>query len=276
MVAAAYCVVRRGTNPLRWTVLAGSRSVRLPHQAHASATCGAGDGGCPAARAARIVLAPIADQPRQARRDGRVGGWLRWSPFGQPQAAPIGSFDRQQPAGTGPSGTTASAYIFGNGGMNDRRMGRSRTRQFVPGGPGGGPGGPGATTGHSSSGALSRRAGTTAGSTTTVSVLALRCDGLFGDSMGAEISWLLPAALFSLICVPLATTRRAARTDSAGGTDPLWGSWLLVGQHRLPAMKGIMHAYYTIALAPAVAALVEASARDRTVERTGSGWCWRS
>ncbi|WP_308301999.1 glycosyltransferase family 39 protein [Frankia sp. AgKG'84/4] len=78
---------------------------------------------------------------------------------------------------------------------------------------------------------------------------------LFGASMGAEISWLLPAALLALV-VGLWRTRRAPRTDTARAALLLWGGWLLVSGLVFSYMSGIIHPYYTVALAPAVAALV--------------------
>ena len=36
----------------------------------------------------------------------------------------------------------------------------------------------------------------------------------------------------------------------------LWGGWLLVTAATFSFMAGIFHAYYTVALAPAIAALV--------------------
>ncbi len=78
---------------------------------------------------------------------------------------------------------------------------------------------------------------------------------LFGMSMGAEASWLLPAALIGLV-VGLWLTRRAARTDRVRAGLLLWGGWLLVTGLVFSFMDGIVHPYYNVALAPAVAALV--------------------
>lgn len=78
---------------------------------------------------------------------------------------------------------------------------------------------------------------------------------LFGSEMGTEISWLLPAALIGLAAA-MWQTRRAPRTDRLRGALLLWGGWLLVTALVFSFMKGIMHPYYTVALAPAVAALV--------------------
>nr|WP_307799321.1 glycosyltransferase family 39 protein [Pseudonocardia alni] len=78
---------------------------------------------------------------------------------------------------------------------------------------------------------------------------------LFGSEMGREASWLLPAALV-LLGVLLWWTRRAPRTDPLRAATVLWGGWLLVTGLTFSLMAGIVHSYYTVALAPAVAALV--------------------
>lgn len=78
---------------------------------------------------------------------------------------------------------------------------------------------------------------------------------MFGESMGTEISWLLPAALIGLVA-GLWFTRRAPRTSLTRAGLLLWGGWTVVTAVVFSFMKGIMHPYYTIALAPGVAAVV--------------------
>ncbi|MBP2450850.1 ArnT family glycosyltransferase [Mycolicibacterium lutetiense] len=78
---------------------------------------------------------------------------------------------------------------------------------------------------------------------------------MFGMSMGTEASWLLPAALIGLVAA-LWLTRRTARTAGLRAGLLMWGGWLLVTAVVFSFMDGIIHPYYTVALAPAVAALV--------------------
>ena len=87
---------------------------------------------------------------------------------------------------------------------------------------------------------------------------------LFAAEMGGQVSWLLPAALIALAAL-LWGTRRAARTDRTRAAALLWGGWLLVTGAVFSYMAGIIHPYYTIALAPAIAALVG----------IGAVWLWR-
>ena len=95
-----------------------------------------------------------------------------------------------------------------------------------PGGPGGGPFGGGA--------GLSR---------------------LFANDVGGQIAWLLPAAL-ALLVIGLVLTRRAPRTDRLRASLVLWGGWTVVSALVFSLMEGIFHQYYTVALAPGIAALV--------------------
>jgi 4-amino-4-deoxy-L-arabinose transferase-like glycosyltransferase len=78
---------------------------------------------------------------------------------------------------------------------------------------------------------------------------------LFGQSMGVEASWLLPAALIGL-AAGIWFTRRTARTGTVRAGLLLWGGWLLVTGAVFSFMDGTVHPYYTVALAPAIAALV--------------------
>jgi 4-amino-4-deoxy-L-arabinose transferase-like glycosyltransferase len=78
---------------------------------------------------------------------------------------------------------------------------------------------------------------------------------LFGTDMGSQISWLLPAALVALAALVWHTWSRS-RTDALRATVIAWGGWLLITGVVLSYASGIIHPYYTVALAPAIAALV--------------------
>lgn len=77
---------------------------------------------------------------------------------------------------------------------------------------------------------------------------------LFG-SAGDQGGWLLPAAVVALVAA-LLLVRRAGRTDPVRAAVLLWGGWAAVTALVLSLMQGIWHPYYTVQLAPALAALV--------------------
>ena len=78
---------------------------------------------------------------------------------------------------------------------------------------------------------------------------------MFGTEFGTQISWLLPAALILLVAGIVWRGVRP-RTDRVRAAFILWGGWLLVTGLVFSLGKGIIHEYYTIALAPAIGALV--------------------
>jgi len=80
---------------------------------------------------------------------------------------------------------------------------------------------------------------------------------LFGPQFGGQVGWLLPAALVAGVAL-LWLSRRAPRTDRTRAFALLWGGWLVVSGLTFSYMQGIIHPYYTLALAPAIGALVGA------------------
>ncbi|MEV6336617.1 glycosyltransferase family 39 protein [Nocardia vinacea] len=78
---------------------------------------------------------------------------------------------------------------------------------------------------------------------------------LFGSEMGGQIAWLLPAALI-LGVAGLWLTRRAPRTDPYRAALLLWLGWLIVTGVVFSYANGILHPYYTVALAPAIAGAI--------------------
>ncbi|MDT0389299.1 ArnT family glycosyltransferase [Streptomyces dubilierae] len=79
-------------------------------------------------------------------------------------------------------------------------------------------------------------------------------DRLFGSAIGGQVSWLIPAALILLVA-GLVATRRAGRTSVTRGAFLVWGGALLTTMLVFSYMQGIFHEYYTVALAPYVAAV---------------------
>jgi hypothetical protein len=110
---------------------------------------------------------------------------------------------------------------------------------------------------------------------------------LFAADVGGQIAWLLPAALVLLV-VGLVLTARVVRTDRLRASLLLWGGWTVVSALVFSLMQGIFHQYYTVALAPGIAALVGIGAaqlwqrRDVLAARAGlaavvlltAGWAW--
>ena len=86
-------------------------------------------------------------------------------------------------------------------------------------------------------------------------------DRMFSQSVGGQVSWLLPAALLLLVGGVLLRGRRP-RTDLPRAAYLLWGGWLVLTAAVFSLMAGIFHEYYTVALAPAIAALVGMGAVD--------------
>jgi len=90
---------------------------------------------------------------------------------------------------------------------------------------------------------------------------------LFTQTIGGQISWLLPTAALLLIA-GLAFRGRRPRTDLRRASYVVWGGWLLVTGLVFSLMAGIFHEYYTVALAPAIAALVGMGACEAWDRRT--------
>ncbi|MFB9904477.1 ArnT family glycosyltransferase [Allokutzneria oryzae] len=93
---------------------------------------------------------------------------------------------------------------------------------------------------------------------------------LFTSEMAGQIAWLLPAALIFL-AFGLIATRQAPRTDRTRAAFLVWGGWLAVTGLVFSYMNGIIHSYYTVALAPSIAALVGMGAALAWRERDRGG-----
>ncbi|MBD8870541.1 ArnT family glycosyltransferase [Nocardioides donggukensis] len=78
---------------------------------------------------------------------------------------------------------------------------------------------------------------------------------MFDSEIGSQIAWLLPAAVV-LGIAGLWFARGLAHRRLVQAALTLWLGWLAVTVVTFSFMAGIFHAYYTVALAPAIAALV--------------------
>jgi 4-amino-4-deoxy-L-arabinose transferase-like glycosyltransferase len=78
---------------------------------------------------------------------------------------------------------------------------------------------------------------------------------MFNADYGGQIAWLLPAALI-LLAGGLVHTMRRPRLDRTRSSLVLWGGWLLTTGVAFSLGQGIIHSYYSVALAPAIGAIV--------------------
>jgi 4-amino-4-deoxy-L-arabinose transferase-like glycosyltransferase len=84
---------------------------------------------------------------------------------------------------------------------------------------------------------------------------------LFNEEIGGQIAWLLPAALVLLVA-GLWLVRSTPLTDQTRAALVLWGGWTVVTLVVFSFAEGIFHGYYTVALAPGIAALVGIGGRE--------------
>jgi len=87
---------------------------------------------------------------------------------------------------------------------------------------------------------------------------------LFTGEMANEISWLIPVAFF-VVAFGMYLAARRALSRSELCALLMWGAWLTVTGVVFSFMGGMVHPYYTVALAPAIAALVG----------IGAVWAWQ-
>ncbi|MGW2518639.1 glycosyltransferase family 39 protein [Streptomyces sp. NPDC001617] len=78
---------------------------------------------------------------------------------------------------------------------------------------------------------------------------------MFNSEVGGQISWLLPAALILLVA-GLVATGKLKRTSVTRASFLVWGGSLLITMVVFSYMAGIFHQYYTVALAPYMAAVI--------------------
>lgn len=89
---------------------------------------------------------------------------------------------------------------------------------------------------------------------------------LFGSFMADQIGWLLPLALATVIGAVVVWVRnRGVGTTTERTGWLLWGGWLIIAGLVFSFAGGTFHRYYTVELAPAIAAL----------SAVGLAFCWR-
>ncbi|MYW63871.1 glycosyl transferase [Streptomyces sp. SID8379] len=94
---------------------------------------------------------------------------------------------------------------------------------------------------------------------------------MFNSEIGSQVSWLLPAALILLVA-GIVLTWKAKRTDTARAAFLAWGGSLVTTTLIFSFMAGIFHQYYTVALAPYLAAVVGMGAAVLWEERSRIAW----
>jgi 4-amino-4-deoxy-L-arabinose transferase-like glycosyltransferase len=172
-----------------------------------------------------VTLTPASSRPYIGGSGNNSVWGLAWGYNGLSRltgGAPGGGIGGGGTGGATSGGTGTAGQLPGLGGAS-----------FTGGGPGGsGPGGGGSGFGGSTG--IGR---------------------MFNADFGTQISWLIPAALLATVAL-VVVARRAPRTDRTRAAALLWGGWLVVTAGVLSYASGIIHPYYAVQLAPAIAALV--------------------
>jgi 4-amino-4-deoxy-L-arabinose transferase-like glycosyltransferase len=98
----------------------------------------------------------------------------------------------------------------------------------------------------------------------------------FQPPLAAEMSWLLPFALFSLVVIAFQTRIKLPVESGAQLGLLLWGGWLMTCVVFFSMVSGIFHSYYVVMLAPALGGVVGGGFgylwRNQVEGRVGSGW----
>ncbi|XVQ15572.1 glycosyltransferase family 39 protein [Spirillospora sp. CA-255316] len=97
---------------------------------------------------------------------------------------------------------------------------------------------------------------------------------LFNDTLGGQISWLLPYAAIALVAGLVLLWKRP-RTDPGRAGLLVWGGWLAVHFVVFSFAEGTFHPYYATAMAPAIGALAGAgTVLLYGAYRRSLAWAW--
>lgn len=94
---------------------------------------------------------------------------------------------------------------------------------------------------------------------------------LFNSQFYGEAAWLIPLAIVGLV-TGLWLRRWSLRTDRGLAGYLLWGMWFVTHAVIFSYMSGVIHSYYMVAMAPAIAALAAAGLVDLWRLRAGRFW----
>jgi 4-amino-4-deoxy-L-arabinose transferase-like glycosyltransferase len=98
----------------------------------------------------------------------------------------------------------------------------------------------------------------------------------FQPPLAAEMSWLLPFAIFSLFVLVFQSRIKLPVESGAHLGLLLWGGWLMTCVVFFSMVSGIFHSYYVVMLAPALGGVVGGGIgylwREQAKGRVGSGW----
>jgi 4-amino-4-deoxy-L-arabinose transferase-like glycosyltransferase len=93
---------------------------------------------------------------------------------------------------------------------------------------------------------------------------------LLNQNYAGQVGWLLPLAIVGLVAASLRGHPRLP-LDRRQGALVLWGTWFLTAAAYF-SIAGVQHRYYTVMLAPAIAALVGAGVVALWNDYRDSGW----
>jgi 4-amino-4-deoxy-L-arabinose transferase-like glycosyltransferase len=94
---------------------------------------------------------------------------------------------------------------------------------------------------------------------------------LLSGEFALEMGWLVPAALLAAV-VTIVGRGRTPRTDPVRAGAILFGGWFLVDGLVLSFMHGTIHAYYTLSIAPPVAAIFAIGVQQAWARRGNLRW----